>query len=357
MLRARIYRSGGKLAHRVMAPFVQYVRTPSTGPAPQRSALRDGLSWETAQDTILDAYDRCHRMGGGTIYVADRSWMGRRFDNGLWIWQNVQRHNPYDPADAQPTILPAPPGWRHQETVRIVGVGGHDALAQQPEAAVHIIGGSATDPMKPIFRAAGTNAPIRFDHIIFSAVLGQTQLGITQAWQPIRLGCVPAFTARWTPSGFGQYEWATFPPGMDPAYVWQHGLFRSETVNWITFFGCGIMPSSHGGPAVDIGHGFFCWFERCSSSAPGHVVFLPSHTSEKHPDDTLPRDRRCAVLVKSDPDSLAFWRISSVDCFANYGGIRFHVTGPGGAMTVRKFHIEDNAGQQVVPGGDPYNPN
>jgi hypothetical protein len=315
---------------------VQYVKTPPGGPGtgPPRP-LVDGLSWETARETVHEAYDALPQHGG-TIYLAERSWIGLNTDDSLLLWGNVVRPVLYpDERGLQQVAIDPLPGWRRQKGVRFVGVGGAlTTTAQLPGPAIYVVGGSPEDPLRPVVWAAATNAPLRFENISFGVGSG--------AWTPVRFGCGPKFVQLGPEPVLTP---VTLPPGADALTRWREGVDRRDDTNWMTFVNCGFVPNPVGGPSVDIGFGYFAWFERCSFSAPALVKFIPQQRDREDPRDTELRDRRCAVLVKPGPGEPAFWRLNFYDCFANHGGIRFHAAGGPGGMTVRKFHVEDSTGQ------------
>ena len=224
--------------------------------SPSGNDANNGASWATAKKTILAAYDALPSPSGGTIYIADGSFVGGSVINqGIWIV------GADDPSFANPLS-----GWRQQKVVRFIGVGS-DSLGLQfgVGTAPSVNGGQPPNGIweynnsaKPCIWLAGTgNSGIVFENLSFA----YPAVGI-------RLGINAAQTNRNTNTALA--------------------LFRNIH---IALFANGVVGNQKG-PVVDVGYAFWLVFDNC--------VFLgyPGGVGDAI---ALTDDRHAVMLMKADP--------------------------------------------------------
>jgi len=283
-------------------------RPPYAGPdsvryvSPNGDDSFDGLSWDTPKKTILAAYDSLPGTGG-TIYIADGSWVGGEVPNqGIWLI------GPSDPSYASP-----PAGWRVQRArVRFIGigVGFSPSLPIQfarPGAATVVGGGPldvtqgwVRDNLKPCIWLAGTSEPVWFENLNFFF----PQVGV-------RLGIASDNSNRRTLTALADFS------------------------NVNLFAPADLGTDNGAGPLVDAGYSFWITWRRCSL-----LAYASAPQGE---------ERRSAMLLKNDDgyDAPGLWIVD--DCrFAGGGGIRYHVEGLGtwGNVYVRDTVLESDG---IVP--------
>ena len=128
----------------------------------------DGLTWGTAKDSILAAYDSLPSTGG-TIYIAGTnvSVGGEVANQGIWI-AGFQ--------DSASGSLPA--GWRGNKRCNFIGVGGAENQSFSKTPQVGISAGSGTDRNKPALWINGINNPVHFENLYFRTPAVVAKLGI-----------------------------------------------------------------------------------------------------------------------------------------------------------------------------------
>ncbi|HEY7372098.1 MAG TPA: hypothetical protein VIF57_07945 [Polyangia bacterium] len=253
------------------APTTYYV-------SPSGSDSNDGLSWDTPVKTILKAYDLMPGSGG-TIYIADGSWVGGEVANqGIWIV------GPDDPAYSSP-----PAGWRQGKArVHFIGIGtGTSPIVIQfgRPGAASVVGGRPTDTtqgwvrdsMKPAIWISGWSEPMRFSNLNFPYVQVGARLGV---------GTDNVSRDRMT------------------------ALIDFDNVNFLAFVDGGTDQGA--GPLVDSGYAFWITWRRSS--------FLAYASAP------LGNDRRASVLLKAGGRAPGLWTID--DCrFGGGGGVKYDVAG------------------------------
>jgi hypothetical protein len=112
-------------------------------PAPYGDDRHDGKSWTSAKETILAAYDDIPESGGGgTIYIAHQSKIGRDIKDGIWIVGNSDpifatlgvAYSHFDSSrdmsvDKHGNLHTELRGWRKEKKVLFKGVGGGSAYS------------------------------------------------------------------------------------------------------------------------------------------------------------------------------------------------------------------------------------
>jgi hypothetical protein len=122
--------------------FVRKIRI-NSGPniryvSPRGDDVHDGLSWATAKETVLGAYDSIVDPGTegnlyGVIYIAHKSKIDKDPKQGIWI---MGEGDPYWSVGGHTYATdPAPAGWRKAKHVLFKGVGGETVPYAHPVAA------------------------------------------------------------------------------------------------------------------------------------------------------------------------------------------------------------------------------
>lgn len=266
---------------------IQYV-------SPEGNDANDGLSWQTAKQTILAAYDALPEenyqgFGGGTIYFANASRIGGSIsDQGLWIL------GPKDPNWNSP-----PPGWRRQKQLKLLGLPAANIANSAGMPQAWIIGGSNTNSNKPTIWIAGTDIPIHFENV-----------AIMHPAVAIRLG------------------------------VGSNGI-RNVDTSTVSFYNVGaqVHNVAGSGPTVDIGYAYWIWFTRCVFS---------SNSAEP-----LSSDKRAAILVKPTAPAGVMAPSSGLltisDCNFNTGGIKYYAGDSGWSLLVRNCVFEGDFVNPLPP--------
>jgi hypothetical protein len=119
------------------------------------SDINDGLSWDTAKNSMMACYDRLP-AGGGFVYFSEGNGGERTPVNatnvsgcGIWIMGGT------DPNFAKP-----PACWRKVKAVTFIGAGGINSIT-------HILAGSSADNNHPAIWLSGTQVSIRFENVSY----------------------------------------------------------------------------------------------------------------------------------------------------------------------------------------------
>jgi hypothetical protein len=204
--------NGGSVGAEMTVDAVRYAK-------PDGDNANDGLTWDSAKKDVVSAYDALP-AAGGTIYMATGTYADSvNTDRGLWLL-NAQDpgYNGGSPAG----------GWRVGKPIHLIGVGGGAHVSNGWARSPQMLGGSATDRLKPALWIAGGIGPTVFENILFPTNAVTVRLGVT----------------------------STMTGGVS-------GTINTATVS---FKDCNFESTAFfdtGGPTIEIGYLFWCRWENC----------------------------------------------------------------------------------------------
>lgn len=253
---------------------------------PDGNDANDGMTWGTAKQTILAAYD-AGPSTGVHIKIAHGTKVGGEVTNqGIWLMGS---------GDSQ--FSSPPSGWRQVKPVVFEGVQSNKQL-QFGFSGAYFSGGpnggwDYDGLAKPAIWISGSSAPVRFKNLFAFYVSVGARIGISADQ-----------TNRSSNTDHVWFENCHF-------YSYNSGVFKSNPGNM-----------------MEIGYWFWGWVEHCTFGA-----YSPASRDS---------DQRVAVLVKPGAQSagLIFFR----DIISAGGGLKYYKGGTAWALDVDQWLHEGDFG-------------
>lgn len=234
---------------------------------PDGDNANDGLTWGTAKQHILAAYDALPATGGD-LNIGDACKVGGEVSQqGIWLV------GPNDVNYASP-----PTGWRQQKNVRFIGQPAGIGLVQFAKPSATFLGGTTTfaydGTTKPAIWLAGTSASLVFENLNAGYVSVGLRAGV----------------------------------GSDGDRSVNTSMVQCLNLNFASYNVGGFKSSP--GNMVDIGYLFWGWFEKCA-----FLSYAPASRDS---------DERAAVLIKPDPAAEGSGLLYFRDIISAAGGVKFY---------------------------------
>lgn len=245
---------------------------------PDGNNANDGLTWGSAKQYILNAYDALPSTGG-TLRIANGTNVGGEVaEQGIWIV------GPNDVNYASP-----PTGWRQQKPVHFIGTPA-SAGPQFSKPTAAILGGTTNwaydGTTKPVVWLAGTSSSLIFENLAASYVGIGLRVGV----------------------------------GTNNDRSVNTSMVQFRNIG-IATYNTGVFKATPGNP-VDLGYLFWGWFEYCTFHA-----YSPAAQSA---------DARAAIMVKPDPAGESSGLIFFRHTVTAGGGLKYYI-----GNTSWSLHVED----------------